>query len=43
MSYCVNCGVELDKSAEKCVLCGTAVLNPNEVGKEKETAYPFHR
>lgn len=35
MSYCVNCGVELDKSAGKCVLCGTAVLNPNEVGKEK--------
>ncbi len=42
MSYCVNCGVELDKSAEKCVLCGTAVLNPNEVGKEKPEP-PFAR
>lgn len=40
MSYCVNCGVELDKSAEKCVLCGTAVLNPNKV-KEEKTEPPF--
>ena len=30
MSYCVNCGVELDKSAKKCVLCDTPVYNPNE-------------
>ncbi len=30
MSYCVNCGVELDKSARKCVLCNTPVYNPNE-------------
>ena len=30
MSYCVNCGVELDKTAEKCVLCDTPVLNPVE-------------
>ncbi|MHC1694852.1 MAG: DUF6320 domain-containing protein [Eubacteriales bacterium] len=28
MSYCVNCGVELDKTADKCVLCGTCVVNP---------------
>ena len=35
MSYCVNCGVELHESAEKCVLCGTAILNPNNVGKAK--------
>ncbi len=40
MSYCVNCGVELHESAEKCVLCGTAVLNPNNVGKEKPES-PF--
>ena len=29
MSYCVNCGVELDKSASKCALCSTPVVNPN--------------
>lgn len=29
MSYCVNCGVELDKSAQKCALCSTPVINPN--------------
>ena len=28
MSYCVNCGVELDRSATKCVLCDTPILNP---------------
>lgn len=28
MSYCVNCGVELDKTADKCVLCGVCVVNP---------------
>ncbi len=30
MSYCVNCGVELDKSATKCVLCDTPIYNPKE-------------
>ena len=29
MSYCVNCGVELDVSAVKCALCSTPVINPN--------------
>lgn len=29
MSYCVNCGVELDESAKKCALCSTPVINPN--------------
>lgn len=29
MSYCVNCGVELDSSAKKCALCSTPVINPN--------------
>lgn len=42
MSYCVNCGVELDKSTEKCVLCDTVVLNPNETEKEKPEP-PFAR
>ena len=31
MSYCVNCGVELDKSAKKCALCSTPVINPSEL------------
>lgn len=30
MSYCVNCGVELDKSCSICPLCNTRVINPNE-------------
>lgn len=29
MSYCVNCGVELDPSLNECPLCNTPVLNPN--------------
>lgn len=29
MSYCVNCGVELDPSLEKCPLCNTPVINPS--------------
>lgn len=40
MSYCVNCGVELDKSAKKCALCNTTVINPNEKEKEESVA-PF--
>lgn len=28
MSYCVNCGVELDAAAQACPLCGTPVVNP---------------
>ena len=30
MSYCVNCGVELDPSARACPLCHTPVLNPRQ-------------
>ncbi len=29
MSYCVNCGVELDSSLKECPLCNTPVINPN--------------
>lgn len=32
MSYCVNCGVELDKTAAFCPLCHTPVCNPNQPG-----------
>lgn len=28
MSYCVNCGVELESSEKKCPLCGVEVINP---------------
>lgn len=31
MSYCVNCGVRLEQSLERCPLCNTPVINPNEV------------
>lgn len=30
MSYCVNCGVELDKTCAVCPLCNTPVYNPNQ-------------
>lgn len=30
MSYCVNCGVELDKTLSVCPLCHTKVINPME-------------
>lgn len=42
MSYCVNCGVELDNSAKKCVLCNTPVIHP---GRDMQIAYeaPFPR
>ena len=30
MSYCVQCGVELDSTAGRCPLCGTPVYNPNQ-------------
>lgn len=40
MSYCVNCGVELDDSAKKCVLCNTPVVHP---GRDMQAVYatPF--
>lgn len=31
MSYCVNCGVELDASLKACPLCNTPVINPKEI------------
>ena len=30
MSYCVNCGVELEQSLGQCPLCNTPVINPGE-------------
>jgi len=43
MSYCVNCGVELQKSEPRCPLCGTEVINPNEINEEMPIRpYPSH-
>ena len=41
MSYCVNCGVELQTSADRCPLCDTLVINPRELEKLKEAQTPF--
>lgn len=44
MSYCVNCGVELDVSLEACPLCNTPVLNPNEIPYSKpKTPFPVEK
>lgn len=41
MSYCVNCGVELEASLSSCPLCHTPVINPNEIASEKKMSpYP---
>lgn len=40
MSYCVNCGVELDVGAGKCPLCDTPVINPRELA-ERTASQPF--
>lgn len=41
MSYCVNCGVELDKTAKKCALCGMVVINPlQKLDTEALLPYP---
>jgi hypothetical protein len=42
MSYCVNCGVELDTTAEKCALCDTPVYNPTQK-TEKDAHTPFSK
>lgn len=41
MSYCVNCGVELDATRGSCPLCNTKVYNPNQpVDRHSPTPYP---
>ena len=40
MSYCVNCGVELEASLQECPLCHTPVINPKEINKQS-TASPY--
>ena len=44
MSYCVNCGVELNKTAAQCVLCNTPVVNPkHHHDLTADTPYPIER
>ena len=44
MSYCVNCGVELDSTAEFCPLCQTPVHNPRQpVDRAGPTPFPTER
>ena len=44
MSYCVNCGVELDKTCSACPLCHTKVYNPNQpVDTTAPTPYPLQK
>lgn len=41
MSYCVHCGVELDKTAQTCPLCQTKVHTPNQlIDLTSPTPYP---
>jgi len=41
MSYCVNCGVELHKSLERCPMCNTKVINPNELENVPKEVSPY--
>ena len=41
MSYCVNCGVELDPSLTRCPLCTTPVINPNEMEPNLLPPFPY--
>lgn len=44
MSYCVNCGVELDAMARSCPLCATPVQNPRApVDTELPPPFPTRR
>lgn len=44
MSYCVNCGVELDDTASFCPLCHTPVYNPNQpVDQTSPKPFPTER
>lgn len=44
MSYCVNCGVELDGTAEVCPLCRTPVYHPAQpVDRDSPAPFPTER
>lgn len=40
MSYCVNCGVELEASLKKCPLCNVPVINPAQLDKNSISPFP---
>lgn len=41
MSYCVNCGVELEASLAFCPLCNTPVINMSKVREQRFAVPPF--
>lgn len=44
MSYCVNCGVELEAAQKNCPLCGVPVINPmQKEDPHAQKAYPLQR
>lgn len=44
MSYCVNCGVELEASLKKCPLCHTPVINLHQLNTEfPPSPYPTNK
>lgn len=43
MSYCVNCGVELEAAQKSCPLCGVVVINPRQKTTEEKVSYPKKR
>lgn len=40
MSYCVNCGVELDKALKACPLCQTRVYHPENIEEATRETFP---
>ncbi|MBQ6994571.1 MAG: hypothetical protein IJN64_08815 [Lachnospiraceae bacterium] len=40
MSYCVNCGVELDATLKKCPLCETIVYHPGKMEVNTQETFP---
>ncbi|MBR6719338.1 MAG: hypothetical protein IKL74_00325 [Clostridia bacterium] len=41
--YCINCGVKLEKSEEKCPLCGTVVCHPDFIPEKEAGLFPKNR
>ena len=41
MSYCVNCGVQLEENLKRCPLCDTEVINPNLRREPDPAAIPY--